>query len=322
MIGRRPILAGGLLALLAPGAARAQRSRSKVGVVVAASAPSLIDALLGQLEQLGWRKGANLDLFVADAQGDPSKLSAAVSAMLSFGPDVIISSSNRTHIALRDVTATIPIVVVASNDPVGIGLSESLSRPSRNFTGNLGFVEELMGKRVELLKEALPAAKRIGLLLDPSNPGFPVTHGLAAAAAQQFGLDLVVLGYGASGGVLTAVDQARYASLDALIIVPDVVALPLMAEIIQKCDGYGLPTLAFNASDLHLGATFVLGGDREALWRDAAVSADRLLRGAAIASLPFVRPTKVFTGVNLRVSRRLGIDVPLSLLARADEVVE
>ena len=322
MIGRRPILTGGVLALMAPGAAWAQRARSKLAIVIAASAPSLVDAFLAQLQQLGWREGANLELFVADAQGDPGKLSTVVSAAVAFGPDVIVASSSRTLIALRDATSTIPIVAVAALDPLRLGLSESLSRPSRNFTGNLSFVEELMGKRIEFLREALPSARRIGLLLDPSNPAFPETHGHAAAAADRFGLGLVVLGYGTSAGVLPAVDRAKGESLDALIIIPDSLALPLMPEIFEKCDRYGLPTLGLDASDLHIGATFVLGGDRAALWRDAAVNADRLLRGAAIASLPFVRPTKVFTAVNLRAARRLGIEVPLSIVARADEVIE
>lgn len=322
MIGRRPILAGGLMALITPGTLWAQRARSKVGVVVAASPLAFLDAFQMQLNQLGWREGINVELFVADAQGDPAALPKTVAAMMSFGPDVIVSSSNRTHIVLSDATTTIPIIAVAALDPVRIGLSQSLSRPSRNFTGTIGFIEELMGKRVELLREALPRAKRIGLLLDPSNPAFPETHGAAASAARQFGLDIVVLGYGNSSGVLPAVHRAREETLDAIIVVPDAVALPQMAAIIEKLDSFGLPTLCFESRDMPLGATFVLGGDRAALWRDAAVSVDRLLRGAAVADLPFSRPTKIFTGVNLRAARRLGIEVPLSIVARADEVIE
>lgn len=322
MIGRRPILAIGLLALIAPGAAWAQRARSKVGVVVPSSPLAFLDAFQVRLNQMGWREGINLELFVADAQGDPAALPKAVSAMISFAPDVIVSASNRSHIALRDAITTIPIVAVAALDPVRLGLSQSLSRPSRNFTGTIGFIEELMGKRVELLREALPRAKRIGLLLDPSNPAFPETHGAAAGAARQFGLSLVVLGYGTSAEVLPAVDRARNESLDAVIVVPDAMAVPVMTEIIEKFDSFGLPTLGFDPRDMPFGATFVLGGDRAALWRDAAVTVDRILRGSAVADLPFSRPTKVFTGVNLRAARRLGIDVRLSIVARADEVIE
>jgi putative ABC transport system substrate-binding protein len=327
VIGRRTILAGGFLAALAPGAAWpgaawAQRARSKVGVVVPASPLAFLEAFQMQLNQLGWREGSNLELFVADAQGDPAALPRVVSAMISFGPDVIVSASNRSHIALRDATTTIPIVAVAALDPVRLGLSESLSRPSRNFTGNIGFIEELMGKRVELLREALPQAKRIGLLLDPSNPAFPETHDAAANAARQFGLSLVVLGYRSSAEILPAVDRARQESLDAIIVVPDAMAIPIMAEVIGKIDSFGLPTLCFDSRDMPFGATFVVGGDRAALWRDAAVIVDRLLRGAALADLPFSRPTKVFTAVNLRAARRLGIEVPLAIIARADEVIE
>lgn len=318
MIARRALPS--LMALATP--AQAQLPRARVGIAAPDLALAYIEVFQRQLARRGWRRGANLELLIADAAGNPAQLARVVAALVEGGVDVIVSSSNRTHIAVREATRTIPVVAVAALDPVLLGLSDSLARPSGNFTGSVGFIEELMGKRVELLREALPGARRIAILLDPANPAFPVTHDATMRAGARFGIGIRVIGYGTSAEVLPALDRARAEGAEAAIIVPDALALPQMRAIAVRAEALRLPTIGFNESDLAQGLTFAMGPDRALLWQDAADMADRLLRGARVADLPFVRPTKVFIGVNLRAARRLGIEVPVALLAQADEVIE
>jgi putative ABC transport system substrate-binding protein len=308
-------------ALAAPAIARAQAPRrARLGIANPEEELLRLDVFMPEMERLGWRRGANLELLRVGAGGDPARVAGEIAALVARQPDVIISANSRSHAALRDATESIPVITVAAVDPVLLGLSHSLARPTRNFTGNVGFVEELMGKRLELLREALPRARRIALLLDPRNPAFAPTHAAATAAAQRLGLELRIAGYSRSEEVLAALEAAM--ETDAVIASPDALALRHLPEIARRAEGARLPTLGFNEGDLARGFVFVLGPDRARLWRDAAGMVDRVLRGARVAELPFVRPTKVFMGVNLGVARRLGIEVPLAVLARAEQVIE
>jgi putative ABC transport system substrate-binding protein len=320
MIGRRAILAGAVAS--AAGRALAQARRMRVGFALAEAVPAYLDAFKRELEQLGWREGAGVEFRLADSAGDPGSLTAAVAALVAWPPDVIVSSSNRTHFAVRDATQTIPVVVVSAIDPVRLGVSDSIARPSRNFTGSIGFIDKLMEKRIELLREVMPKARRIALHLDPSNPAFPATRQGADEAARLLGLEIVIAGYSNRGEVVPSLDQAKAQGADAVIVIPDPLALPQMDAIAARAAELGLPTLGLNDNELRLGLTFVLGSDRPQLWREAAQTADRILRGTKVADIPFQQPTKVHTGINLRAAKALGIEVPLAVLARADEVIE
>jgi putative ABC transport system substrate-binding protein len=316
---RRALLAA---ALAAPATARAQAPRrARLGIANAEAELVRLDVFLPELERLGWRLGANLEILHAGAGGDPALVPGQIAALVAREPDVIVSASSRTHAALRDATASIPVIAVAALDPVLLGLSDSLARPTRNFTGNIGFVEELMGKRIELLHEALPQARRIALLLAPRNPAFRATYDAAVSTAARLGIEILVAGYGRGEEVLPALEAAA-PQVDAMVVMPDAIALQHFPEIARRTQALRLPTLGFNEGDLALGLTFALGADRALLWRNAAGMVDRLLRGARVADLPFVRPTKVFMGVNQGAAQRLGVEVPPLILARADEVVE
>lgn len=321
MIWRRSVLQAALGVSIA-GSALGQGRQARVGIALADSTLSYLSVFSERMATLGWRESVNLVTIVADAQGEPAALPTLVDRLVASNPDAIVSSSNRTHIALRDRTTVIPVVAVGSVDPTVIGLSTSLARPSRNFTGMIGFIEELMGKRVELLKEALPDARRIALMLDPGNPAFPATHEATLATATRLGVSVFVAGYRNAGEVMPALDRAKAEGVDAVIVVPDVIALPRIDAIARKAEELRLPTLGFNEGDLKLGLTFVLGLDRSLLWRDSADIVDRILRGTPVANVPFQRPTKTYLGINLEAMRRLAMSVSPSLLAQADEVIE
>lgn len=322
MRSRRRFIVSAAASLALPCTLMAQRRRPRVGIAVSDAVPAYIDAFKAELARVGGDHGMGFDVLVADGEGDPQKLPAAIANLVGWQPDVIISSSNRTHFVLRDATSTIPVILVSAIDPVALGVSDSIARPSRNFTGSMGFVDGLMEKRVEFLKEVLPAARRIALHLDPANPAFPATHRGAAEAARRLGIEVVVAGYARRSDVVPALDQAKAQDADAVIVLPDGIALGQMGAIAMRANALGLPTLGLNDNELRLGLTFVVGSDRIRLWREAAVMADKILRGAKIADIPFEQPTKVHIGVNLKAARSLGLTVPLDIIARADEVIE
>jgi putative ABC transport system substrate-binding protein len=300
----------------------AQTRQARVGVALAEQVPTYLAAFTERLAQLGWQEGANLVFLVADARGDPANLPSVVRRLVDSGPDVILSSSNRTHRALQAETSSIPVVVVAASDPLRIGLSDNLARPTRNFTGTIGFVEELMAKRVEFVTESMPNARRVALLLDPSNPSFPSTRDGAATAAERMGLSIVIAGYRNAAEVLPALEKAGKDGCDLVIVIPDPLALNQLDAIARRAEDMRLPTMGFSEMDVRRGLTFALGGDRLSSWRDSAVMVDRLLRGVRVADIPFERPTRTLVSINLGAARRLGLTLSNTVLARADEVIE
>lgn len=319
MIGRRTMLAAAAMALA--GSAVAQVRRARVGIALPEAAPVYVQAFQREFARLGYGE-AVAELRSVDAGGDPAALPGVIAQLIEWRPDVIVATSARTHIALRDATTSIPVIVVAGLNPVSIGLTNSIARPSRNFTGTVGLIDGLMQKRLELLREILPTARRVALHLDPDNPGFPATIGPAREYAPQIGLEIIVVGYSHRAEVVPALDRAKSAGADAVMVIPDAFAIPQMDGIAARTAALGLPTLGFNENELWLGLTFVVGADRTQLWRDAAATTDRILRGAKVADIPFQEPTKFFTGVNQKAARALGITVPLAVIARADEVIE
>ncbi len=320
MIGRRALLAALAAALGGPAAAQGRR-RARIGIVLAGAAPAYVEAFQKAFATLG-DGVARADIRLAEAGGDPAALPTAIAELIAWQPDIIISSSGRTHLALRDATASIPVVAVSAVDPVAIGLTDSIARPSRNFTGTVGLIDGLMQKRLELLREVLPNAKHVAIHLDPSNPNFPATIRPVREFAPRLGLEIIVAGYSHRDAVVAALDRAKAEGADAAIVLPDGIALAQMDAIAARVALLRLPTLGFNENELRLGLTFVLGADRMQLWRDAAATADRIVRGAKVADIPFQEPTKIFTGVNLKAARAMGVDVPLSVIVRADEVIE
>jgi putative ABC transport system substrate-binding protein len=144
----------------------------------------------------------------------------------------------------------------------------------------------------------------------------------AQAAAAPLGWEIVVAGYGSREEVLPALDIAKSSGADAVLVAPDPIALAQARAVVAHADLLRLPTLFFNQDDLEKGALFVLGPDRSHMWREAGGYVDRLLRGAMVAELPFVEPSRLFFGINVRTAKALGLTIPPTLLARADEVIE
>jgi putative ABC transport system substrate-binding protein len=225
-------------------------------------------------------------------------------------------------VALRAATTSIPIVVVSSGDPVALGLTGSQSRPTGNVTGIEDGTSLLAAKRIELLAELLPRARRIALLYDPENVNHRAVLDASRTAAASLGLELLPIGVVTAGQVALGPDRAKAAAADALVVAGGPVLIEHRRALIERATALGLPSIhafGFEAQD---GALAAYGTDTADNWRRAAQYVDRLLRGAQVADLPFEPPGRVFLTLNLRTSRTLGIAVPASVVARADEVIE
>jgi putative tryptophan/tyrosine transport system substrate-binding protein len=317
-VRRRGALASLLVALAAPAFGQPRVAFLSVGLGVDSPAFDILRdewRSLGQVEGAGYR----LDVVVAER---PAELDAAAQAIVRAQPRVLMALNSSAAVALRAATTSIPIVVVSSGDPIALGLTRSQSRPSGNVTGIEDGTSLLAAKRLELLAELLPRARRIGLLYDPENVNHRAILDASRTAAAALGLELLPVGIVTAGEVALGPDRAKAAAADALVVAGGPLIIEHRRTLIDRALALGLPSIhafGFEAQD---GALAAYGTDTSDNWRRAAQYVDRLLRGAAVAELPFEPPGRVFLTLNLRTARALGLAVPPSVLARADEVIE
>jgi len=242
--------------------------------------------------------------------------------MVRSEPAVLVALNDLAGDALQRLTHTIPIVVVSSGNPLARGWSTSIARPSRNITGVLDLAEDLAGKRVEILRELVPSARRMGVLYESNNPRHDIILANTTAAAQRSQVTIVPFGLAEAGDLTETLSRIAAARLDGLIVIPSPLILSHRREIIESALAGRLPTMhafAFEAQD---GALAAYGTNTVENFQRAAQYVDRLLGGAKIADLPFDTPRDVTLTINRRTASAIGLEIPPSLLARADEVIE
>jgi putative tryptophan/tyrosine transport system substrate-binding protein len=323
----------GLIALLAgaaawPLAARAQQDAKvrRIGVFMnfAESDPvgqARLMPFAERLKELGWIEGRNVRLDIRWSAGDAERVRRYVAEFVALAPDVILANTSPTVAALQQATATIPIVFVNVIDPVGAGLVESLARPGGNATGFVSFEYALAAKWLELLKEIAPRVTRAAVLRDPT---------LAAGIGQFAAIQAV----GPIGIELSAADARNAEAIERAVAAfarrPNgglvVTAAPFLTNhpdlIAALAARYRLPAVYSSRFYVNAGGLISYGADAVHQFRPAADYVDRILRGEKPADLPVQTPTKYELALNLKTAKALGLDVPATLLARADEVIE
>ena len=232
--------------------------------------------------------------------------------------DVIVTPGMLAPLAAKRATTTIPIVMSAAGDPLGTGLVASLARPGGNVTGMSTMVPDIGGKRLELLKELAPTLTRVAFL--PINPNSQYRAAIEAAA-PSLGMKLFTIPVSSAAEVRTAIQGFAAAPNGGLIAGPGL-GPAATVEIIRLAAQFRLPSVYSGDSDLREGALVTYSSDAVELYRGAASYVDRLLRGAKVSDLPIQYPTKFHLGINLKTAKALGLTVPASLLAIADEVIE
>jgi putative ABC transport system substrate-binding protein len=219
-------------------------------------------------------------------------------------------------------TRDIPIVCGSCGDPIQTGLATSLSRPGGNLTGLASLSVELIAKRLELIREALPQVTRVAILSNPQNPGTPLTQSALASAAQATGIAIQRVDFRGIGDFAAAFDAAARARADAVLLADDPYAYTAREEIGRQALHHRLPTIAGEVKYAEVGCFIAYGPNRYDLFHRAAAYVDKILKGAKPGDLPIELPTRFELVINLKTAKALGMALPASLLARADALIE
>jgi putative tryptophan/tyrosine transport system substrate-binding protein len=285
--------------------------------------PHYVQAFQQKLRDLGHVDGENIAIEYRWAEGQDDRLPNLATELVRLNPDVIVTTGTPGAIAVMHSTKTIPIVMATAADPVGSGLVASLARPGGNVTGFTILGPELEGKRLELLKQAIPGLSRLAVLWNPSNQGvvsyFETVK--AAGRALQISLDPVVNVRRSDEFdiAFTAIANARP---QALMVIADRFLLAHRKQIIEFAAVKRLPTMYPYREYVDAGGLMSYAPSNIELFRGAATYVDKILKGAKPGDLPIQEPTKFELVINIKTAKTLGLDVPPSVLARADEVIE
>jgi putative ABC transport system substrate-binding protein len=296
-----------------------------LGVLEAASAVSVKrhhDAFRDGLRQLGYVDGRNIRFEYRFANGVIDRLPALAEELVRLKPNVILSAPLPANIAMRQATSTIPIVMATGADPVGFGLVQSLSRPGGNITGLTNFAEELASKQLDLIRELVPGASRVGVLVNVTNPlHVPQWHETQAAAIKA-SVTVVRFDYRATEDFRRAFSLFAEQKVEAILVPPDVTFNANMVLIIGLAAKAHLPAIYFNRLFTEAGGLLSYGPNISEGYRRAAAFVDKILKGANPADLPIERPTRIELVINLKTAKALDLSISPALLARADEVIE
>jgi ABC-type uncharacterized transport system substrate-binding protein len=316
------LLAAVLLGALLTTQARAQRI-ARLGIL--ATAPTAEDitrsSFLIKLKELGWDEGRNLRIerrFVSS----PLELERSARELAALKLDVIYAPGAPSIRAAKQEITGIPIVIFSVGDPVRSGWVKNLARPEGNLTGVAGFSRDLVGKRVALLKEAVPAIRRVAVLGNPVNANLRGIFLDFQERAAAIGLEVRLFEVSTPAALEPAFAAMASEKMQGLMEVPDPMFLRHSKEVVEMAERNGLPTIFEPRQYADAGGLMAYGADYEELARRAAVYVDRLLRGAKPGELPIEFPTRFELVLNLRTARALGITIPQSVLLRADRVIE
>jgi len=308
-----------------PFAGRAQQRRPVVGFLNGGSAAGyapMVDAVRQGLKQSGYVEGQNVDIEFGWAEGKYDRLKALASDMVRHQVDVIAATSTPAALATKAITSTIPIVFTAGADPVQLGLVASLNRPGGNVTGVSFLVNELTSKQLEMLHTLVPKASSFGFLVNPDVEFARSQAKDAEDAARALGLRLSVLDARTESDIDTVFTTLAREKAGGLVTISEPFLNSRRDQIIALAARHSLPTLYPVRDYVALGGLVSYGTSIVGAYREVGVYVGRILKGEKPTDLPVVRPTKLELVINLKTARALGLTVPPTLLARADEVIE
>jgi putative tryptophan/tyrosine transport system substrate-binding protein len=321
---RREFIAGAAALLVSPRPLLAGGPPRRVGYLDGAFKNfPLFKVWQDSLRDHGWIEGKNLIVDYRSAEGRTERLSALAAELVTLKPDLLVAGGPQVALALKSATATIPIVFVAVFDPVAIGLVQSLSRPGGNVTGLATYAPgDWIAKRIEILRELVPGASKIALLVNPDNP----VHRLTLAeevprTTRSFGMALPVVEATTADEHGTAFASAVAQHADAMIVFGDYLTNQEVPRVTALAANHHLPAI-YLFRQFANGGLIVYGPDIADLLRRAGGYVDKILKGTKPSDLPVEQPTKFELVINMMTAKALGLTVPPSLLVRADEVIE
>jgi putative ABC transport system substrate-binding protein len=274
------------------------------------------------MRDLGWMEGKDVEYRFAYADGELNRLDALASELIRQQVDVIVAGNALTTRALQRATKTIPIVMASVSDPVGNKFVASLAKPGGNITGVTAQQEEVLGKRIGILHDVAPGARRVAILLNESNPSHAVFWAIARNACAS--LDLVALRIVASAPAQfgAAVGEIVRQRSEAVVVAPDPVYLNELAKLQELMQATRLPVAYWWREHVVAGGLLSYGADLVAILRQVAKYVDKILKGAKSADLAVEQANKFELVINLKTAKSLGIVIPKDILLRADEVIQ
>jgi ABC-type uncharacterized transport system substrate-binding protein len=315
-----------------PVAARAQQAAKipRIGYLVTGSLESpearpTIDAFRQGLRQLGYADGRNIVIEYRSADGKIERFRGLAAELVSLNPDLIVASNTPAAIAARQATSTIPIVVPVMGDPVEDGLVAGLAQPGGNVTGFTFIAPELTAKRMQLLKDALPNVSHVAGLWHPGAYGERTMSEMlkaTEATAQMLGVQLQLVAVRSAEELDGAFAMMVKERAEALFLFPSPMFFYERRRIMELAAAHRLPSMSQAREFVELGGLIAYGANINDLVRRSTIYVDRILKGARPADLPVEQPTRFELVINLKAAKDLAIEVPLSLLIRADEVIE
>jgi putative ABC transport system substrate-binding protein len=312
---------------LAAGAQQRERMR-RIGVLMSLAAddpdgPPRVSAFAQGLQERGWTVGGNVRIDYRWGASDLDRFRKYADELVALAPDVIVATAGSIVAALQQTSRTVPIVFVTTIDPVGSGFVASLARPGGNATGFTSWEFSLSGKLLELLKEVAPRVTRVAVLRDPFVPAGSAGFAAIQTVAPSFGVELIPVGVRDADEIERGIAAFAHGSNDGLIMVgPPSSAQRHRDLIITLAARYKLPAVYSSTYFSAGGGLVSYGIDAIDQYRRAADYVDRILKGEKPADLPVQAPTKYELAINLKTAKALGLEVPPTLLARADEVIE
>ena len=306
-------------------AAQKREPMPRIGILTpapSAAAKPLWDAFREAMKDLGYVEGKSVVYEYRSAEGQLDRLPQLAAELVKLPVEVMVVANSPGNLAAKKATTTIPIVMVAVGDPVRMGLVSSLGRPGGNITGFTSLTGQITAKRLQLLKELVPTATRIGLIGNPGTPNALIQIQEAEAAARELKVQLRVFTVREAAQLEPAFEAAKVWRAQALMRLADPLQASLRARTIELAVKTRIPVMYTSRADAEAGGLIAYGVDPLETYKRAAGYVDRILKGAKPGELPVQQPTKLELGINLKTAAALNIKIPQAIFVQADQVIQ
>ena len=281
-----------------------------------------VDALREGLKSLGYIEGKNIHIEYRSAKGKYDRLPDLAAELVQLKPTIIVASGIKAALAAKATTATVPIILPAtSSDVVGLGLATSLRRPGGNVTGSAVFGSEMMAKRLEILKKAVPRITRIAILWNTANAGYASVHDAIMTAARRLGIEAAFFDVREPSQFEPVIESIAKARFNAVATVPDTLFTQNARAIAPLLVRKSLPSVGTNWFS-ELGGLLGYSADQNNMYRRAAVYVDKILQGMKPGELPFEQPMTFELVVNMKTAKALGLTIPPEIMVQATRIIE
>ena len=314
-----------VFALFTPAAAQQPKRVPRIGFLTGASAFSMaarVEAFRQGLHELGYIEGKNIFIEWRFAEGKSDRLPALAAELVRLKVDIIVTGAPTSTRAAKQATATIPIVMVSDDDPVGSGFVASLAHPGGNITGQSTLSPEISGKQLELLKEIVPKLSRVAVIGTATRPGIPQALREINVAADAFRVQVQYLEVRGPNDIEIAFRAASKEHIDAVLVLASTVFFSQRRQIAVLAVKSRLPAIYPRPEYVEDGGLMSYGVNINDLYRRAATYVDKILKGAKPADLPIEQPKKFEFIINLKTAKEIGLTIPPEVLARADKVIK